>query len=213
MTTQTLAFLPGWGFKASVWTPITNQLTQYANYHCDLPAPDYHDTLKTIIDKLNRHLPDNASLVGWSLGGLLAIALCAAYPAKYQRLILVASASKFEPAPSDSFLEIAASNLPYALTQFKRLACFPNKDTDLRTHLDQHAIQDAVTLQFYLRLLFTTDLSVALNNLTQPVLQLAGSRDAIWSAHSSSQIIAASGHTFFLTHPALFIQHLISFIN
>ena len=54
--------------------------------------PDFEQML----DLLDAEIPDGSSLVGWSLGGLLAQGLVLHKPEKYSRLVLIASNAQFQ---------------------------------------------------------------------------------------------------------------------
>jgi pimeloyl-[acyl-carrier protein] methyl ester esterase len=222
MMEGTLAFLPGWGFKASVWQRMTDQLSHYQTHLCDLPTPASDDDFESITHRLNEQLSPHTTLIAWSLSGLFAISLCANYPEKYKRLVLVSSAPAFicydtdygmYPSHAHSFRQLASVNLPEAMTQFQRLVCFPSKNTSLLKELQKHALTDSATLQFYLHLLFETNVSQTFKQLTQPTLQITGSLDAVLPAHASSLAIPQAGHACFLTHQDIFIQHLMDFIS
>src|SRR5689334_1538747 len=81
-----IAFLPGFGFKASIWENIAKEFTKDQCILIDLPDKTSYSA---IIEQINNQLPDHCILVAWSLGGLLAIDLCLMFPEKFQKLVMV----------------------------------------------------------------------------------------------------------------------------
>ena len=86
---NTIAFLPGWGFKSSIWQDIANHFPENEVILIDFP----HET-DDIISVINDQLPSQCILVAWSLGGMIATDLCLAFPDKYLKLVTVASTPK-----------------------------------------------------------------------------------------------------------------------
>lgn len=197
--TDGLIFIPGWGFHASVMQPMAERFFSQAIHYADLPLiHDDRQTFQTIVEKLHVSLPANSTIVAWSLGGLFAIALCALWPEKYKKLILLASNPKFNHTYAKRFLIEAEKDLPHLMKHFLRLVCFPSKSKLLRLHLEKHVINHEASLRFYLKLLFQTDLTIEFNQLTQPVFQIAGEKDAIMQSNNADLVIANGGHAFFL---------------
>ncbi len=97
-TGQDLVLLHGWGFNGDVFNPLIDQYSQsYRISVIDLPGHGRSDEVSGGIDnwcdEIIKILPKNPILLGWSLGGLLAINI--ASKIKTQKLILVASTPKF----------------------------------------------------------------------------------------------------------------------
>src|SRR5580698_3178204 len=100
-----LVLLHGWGLNLRVWDGLTRELeSTFRVIAVDLPghgrsawnpkartpaeqAWQVHATLSSISDRY--------SLLGWSLGGQIAIDLAAAMPGSVERLILVATTPRF----------------------------------------------------------------------------------------------------------------------
>lgn len=98
---QELVFLHGWGFDSRVWQPVCEALGDDFSISCiDLPgyganrgaaiAP-FDETVGAVLDQV----PVGATLVGWSLGGMVALACARRDAARLSRLVLVATTPSF----------------------------------------------------------------------------------------------------------------------
>ena len=72
----------GFASNAQIWRPLAEVLgDRFALHAVDLPgcgeSPATDDDLDSVIDKLLRSAPTGAIWVGWSLGGMLALAAAA----------------------------------------------------------------------------------------------------------------------------------------
>ncbi|MCD8573619.1 MAG: alpha/beta hydrolase [Gammaproteobacteria bacterium] len=86
-SSPSLIFLPGWGFPSSMWKNIVALI----NHH-----QSHVSTCVELSDALSAEsFPPKAVLIGWSLGGLIAMKHCLRYPGRYQKLILINSAPYF----------------------------------------------------------------------------------------------------------------------
>jgi len=103
-TDQTWVWFPGWGFKAEVFTELAHTLPGqhywYRWYDCE--------HFDQAVEEICQSLPENAILVGWSLGGALAEAVAHQHPAP-AALITLATPPKF----------CRAKQWPYGMPQFR----------------------------------------------------------------------------------------------
>src|SRR5690606_38311261 len=85
----TLVLLHGWGVNQGVWQSIRQRLPAAVSVLTpDLPGfgvtqqfPQPY-TLDTVCQVLAEKIPDGSAVCGWSLGGLVALALATRYPKK-----------------------------------------------------------------------------------------------------------------------------------
>src|SRR5437868_4675623 len=158
-TNNTIAFLPGFGFKASIWQDIASQFPDNKVLFIDFPPAQ-----DNIISVINDHIPEHAILIAWSLGGNIAIELCLQFPNKYSKLITVASTPKWiddnewpgiSKEMMDSFYHNAITNLPKLLLKFQQLVNGKNREVQYRKWMASHAMDatQPASLLFYLRLL------------------------------------------------------------
>lgn len=95
---QNLVLLHGWGFNADVFKPLIDRYSHaYRISVIDLPGHGRSDEVSGGLDhwcdEIIKIMPKNPILVGWSLGGLLAIKIATRIPVK--KLVLIASTPKF----------------------------------------------------------------------------------------------------------------------
>jgi pimeloyl-[acyl-carrier protein] methyl ester esterase len=100
-----LALLHGWGLNGAVWQSIADELAAEFTLHIvDLPGHGESNgavvsTLSAMADAVSLALPRKTNLLGWSLGGQVAIAIAARHPAQVNKLALVATTPKFIASP------------------------------------------------------------------------------------------------------------------
>ena len=97
----TLALLHGWGMNPRVFDMLVAQLHQHFTL-LPLALPGHGgteilttNTLSAWAAQLSTQLPQQTMLLGWSLGGQVAMRIALDYPTQIQRLILVSSTPKF----------------------------------------------------------------------------------------------------------------------
>jgi len=214
-----IIFLPGWGFKASIWQSIGSNLKVGKITYCDLPklAQD-NNQLDIITQHLTEKISPNSTIIAWSLSGLIAIYLCHKYPGICKKLILVASAPKFTTI-TDSFITNAKNNITETFDQFLRTVQYPNHNAAIKTKLRNNIVnveQEKISLLHYLNLLYKTDLSSILTKLTQPIFIIQGDQDPITPKipHTwHTKTVQGAGHLPFLTNTQIFSTALQTFIN
>ncbi|MDR1424340.1 MAG: alpha/beta fold hydrolase [Azoarcus sp.] len=230
-----LALLHGWAMTPAVWMPLRAALGDIACVAAnDDPPPQGLGTddaaLSAWADSLAPSLPPASTVVGWSLGALLALELARAHPARVARLILIAATPRF----------VAAANWPHGLDA-ATLAAFVNgyarrPAITLRRFLALQTLGDAAARRLLpaleaasvthektapprpalingLNILATADLRPHLAAITQPVHLLHGDGDALmplaaahWLAHTLPDarltVLDKRGHAPLLSCPA-----------
>ena len=106
MTTQTpIVLLHGWGFLPGIWSAVIEQLRQRdVTAPIETPALPLNGNISqlTAIESLFETSPDTAHLVGWSLGGELALAYALCFPERVSSLTLISSTPCFQDqCPND----------------------------------------------------------------------------------------------------------------
>ena len=230
---SSLIFFPGLGFHASIWQPIADHFTNDDARLYDLPMTPLPESWSALTDQMNQTLPDEAILIAWSLGGIIAASLCHQFPKKYKKLILVATTPQFsdetigiQPALIQQFKKEAIHDFPNLLKKLKILAAYPNRQIHFYKKLNTPLFKQEhqTTFLFYLNLLMQIDIRDCYAHLFLPTLQIFGEQDAILPLASakhlaekypnfSTHIIKGASHIPFLSHPQEFLNCIIFFIK
>ncbi len=246
-----LVLLHGWSLNLRVWDGLVRLLApRFRVIAIDLPghgrsdwdprastpaaqAWRVHETLAPITDRY--------TLLGWSLGGQLALDLAAALPAGVERLVLIATTPKFlksstwrcgtprpllarlvhrlhcesERAVSDFLALLASGSAPGTVARVL---------SKLRAALRIHGAACPEALTAGLARLRDGDLRRALPLVRVPALVVAGQRDriirptavralarALPDAHYVE--LAGAAHAPFLSHPVQFARQLSGFLH
>lgn len=243
-TGQPIVLLHGWGFNHSIWYQVAPYLAQYGEvWQVDLPGHgqselcDYE--MDILLNVFADALPKNAIWVGWSLGGLLSMAMARWQPEYVKQLILIASSPCFEQktdwahAMQTKVLQQFGRNLQAdRVGTLKRFLALQVKDSPDARHNLRHLHQLIETsgypqldaLQQSLDFLFKTDLRNELQYITVPSLLCLGTHDALvpikmaepcqqlWSDLDIVRIQSAA-HIPFLSHFDIFCQHIATAIE
>jgi pimeloyl-[acyl-carrier protein] methyl ester esterase len=195
-----LALVHGWGMNAHVFDALGRLLeTGFEVRALDLPghggrAAVADNALQGWADDLAQQLPEGATLLGWSLGGQVAMRAALDHPHKIARLILLASTPRFV-ATADWECGMALADLqdfgaallsdPQAtLLRFLSLQTrgMPGQKTllqRLRQTLLAAPVASSEALASGLAMLRDTDLRAELPQLAQPTLVLHGALDTL----------------------------------
>ncbi len=225
-----LSLLHGWAMNAAVFEPFADRLAaHYQVNRVDLPGYGLsgnasRQDFELQLEQLARALPAS-TLIGWSMGGLYAIALCRRYPDKFKRLILLASnpcyvdrddwPSGMPAAVFNEFAESLLANWQGTIRRFIGLqmhgvAGARNLIRDISELLRKGGEPDVAVLRFGLQLLLEQDMRDELSDLAIPVLAILGMRDKLVPASLAQQLpqlnpairvecLARSAHAPFLS--------------
>jgi pimeloyl-[acyl-carrier protein] methyl ester esterase len=237
-----LVLLHGWAMHSGFFAPLLPQLTDRFRVHrVDLPghgrsAPVAPYALDAIVAALAAAVAQAAgsaaplTLLGWSLGGTVALRWASTEPARVGRLILTGTTPCFVARP-DWPHALSAPTLrqfgdefavSYRLT-LQRFVALQVRGSDharavlaqLRGELFARGAPSPAALAAALELLAATDLRGELGAIEQPAVVIAGERDTLtppaagaWLAHAlphaSFHLIRGAAHAAFLSHPAAF---------
>ncbi|MES2181839.1 MAG: pimeloyl-ACP methyl ester esterase BioH [Pseudomonadota bacterium] len=244
-TGPNLVLLHGWGMHGAVWQPLVKKLSKVFTLHLvDLPGmglsrPIEPFHLHAVAEKIAEMLPAHADIIGWSLGGQVAMRLAIDQPDLVRRLILVGTTPCYvnkadwdigiEPAVFSSFADNVNTDYHKTMTQFLTLQCMGAKDARatvklLRKKFAERPVPTAQTLQKALNILLETDLRAELERLRKPALLIHGDRDTlapVQAAHWMMQnlpiaylrVIAGASHAPFLSHQEQFIEAVVQFLE
>lgn len=242
-----LALLHGWGLHGGLFAPLVPLLAPTHRVAVvDLPGHGYSPavapyTLDTIADAVAATLDAQVpvTLLGWSLGGLVALRIAQRHPQRIARLVLVCASPRFV-AGDDWPHAMAAQTLArfadelalaYRLTLQRFLSLQVQGSEEGRKTLA--ALRGALfargepardVLAAGLDLLARTDLRDSVHAIAVPTLVVTGQRDALTPAGAGAWLaralpaarhvdIAGAAHAPFLSHPAAFGAALESFLH
>lgn len=192
-----LVLLPGWGFTPAVWKPVIAELVQLGVQRHRILTPNlpFHpqNTLAQTLGPFIQALPGHAHLIGWSLGGELALALAQAFPERLASLTLVSSTPCFmnradwsdgQPdALLDDFDQRLAADPAALLKRFSMLIRHGDsgagRDRVLGETLALANDTDPSRLAAGLSLLRDIDLRATVCAITMPTLLIHGTQDAV----------------------------------
>lgn len=229
-----IVLLHGWGFTPAVWDPVIHALAQQGFNHDRILAPALQlasDDVAQIIDALATQLPERAHIVGWSLGGELALALATRMPQRFASLTMIASTPCFmnhddwalgQPTSLlDDFDQRLAENPAALLKRFSTLIrhgdVAASRDRTLTDALAQCHENGPAQLAAGLQLLRGIDLRARVSANTVPTQLIHGAQDAVvamaaatWLAQQTNATlhpIEGASHALPLTHaPQIAVQ-------
>jgi pimeloyl-[acyl-carrier protein] methyl ester esterase len=240
-----LVLLHGWGMNLRVFDGMVAVLAgHYRVTVIDLPGHGAspwtaQTTPQSWLASLAATLPRAATLVGWSLGGQLALQLAAQPALAVRRLVLIASSPRFVQAPdwpaglTAATLQAFAAQLerdaPRTIADFLELQVRGSLDaagvrTRLQQALQQHGAAHPAALRAGLELLEHNDLRELARRVDLPALLIAGQYDRVTPPQAAQALarlmpraqllqIPRAGHAPFLSHPAPISAALLDFMR
>ena len=243
-----LVLLHGWAMHSGLWGPLVPRLARRHRVHAvdlpghgESPAPPRF-TLDGVVDALDAAFGTDGApltLVGWSLGGLVAMHWALARPDRVGRLVLIATSPRF----------VAADDWPHAMAR-ETLSRFGDELrvawkltilrflalqlhgaehsrallADMRQRLLARKAPSATTLLDALSLLQDCDFRSEAARIEQPALVVTGDRDTLaYPAagrflaerlpHARFALIAGAAHVPFLSHADAFGAALDGFLD
>ncbi len=244
-----LVLLHGWGLNLRVWDGLIHEMANsFRIITVDLPghgrsawnpkartpaeqAWQVHTTLESLS---NRY-----SLLGWSLGGQIALDLAAAVPGSVERLVLVATTPRFAanadwpygmPAATLEKMAIQLrTNYKRTVNDFLELQVRGSVGSekvlaDLKSSLFEHGEAHPKALVTGLTTLESSDLRPMLNLVRAPTLVIAGQYDRVTLPAASRALgealpdaryveIRRAAHAPFLSHTAEFAALVTEFLR
>ena len=242
-----IVLLHGWALHAGAWGPLVPRLAQRHRVHAvDLPghghsAPVSPFTLDAVVAALDEAFADAPALtvLGWSLGGQLALRWAQLRPARVARLVLVCTSPRFVAAPdwphamTEATLQRFGDELSVAwkltVQRFLALQVLGSEHGRAALALLRHDLfargePSPSMLTEALAVLATTDLRAGIVTVAQPTLVIAGERDVLtppgagrWLAATLPNTrfagIDGAAHAPFLSHPDVFGAAVETFLD
>ncbi|MFL6602862.1 MAG: pimeloyl-ACP methyl ester esterase BioH, partial [Steroidobacteraceae bacterium] len=244
-----LVLLHGWGLNVRVWDGLVEELrNRFRMIAVDLPGHGrsawsaglgtpaeqawlIHSTLTSVS---NRY-----SLLGWSLGGQIALDLAAAMPGQVDRLVLVAATPRFAQSPNwpHGMQPSALTKLATQLRQDYRQTVSDFLELQVRGSLEGSSVLEQLrkalfthgeaqpgALEAGLNTLATSDLRPTLSHVRAPALVVGGQNDRITAPAASRALAQAlpdaiyvemrrAAHAPFLSHKREFAELVDRFLR
>lgn len=242
---QKLILLPGWGMDSTVWNPVVDFLAEhYELISCDWYrvnlVDDYKERVFSLIDE---EADEYFSLLGWSLGSILAIEAASRYKERIKQLMLVSGTSRFtrdiksgyacgwpqnivkkmktalvneQQKTLDSFYTSMFSKVEVQQAQHYKFGSYANQIEN------KYEIQELETGLDYL---IQVDLREKLKEINVPTLLIHGEKDTICPIAAAEyistevhgevffQTMKGVGHIPFFTQTAEFLSIIKGFIE
>lgn len=243
-----VVLLHGFALNAALFAPLLPSLSRAHRVHVvDIPghgqsasiAPFDLPALAGAIDAAIDECHGPLVVLGWSLGGQIAMQWALMRPARVRRLVLVATTPSFVARDGWSHamtLETLARfgdelRVSYRLTLQRFLALQVHGSdegratlAELRQRLFERGEPSPGALANALAVLRRTDLRAALLRIAAPTLVIGGDRDALVPLPATRALaaalpnathvtIAGAAHAPFLSHRAAFLDALIPFVD
>lgn len=241
-----LVLLHGWGMNAAVWSPVVAGLSQTCRVTLiELPghgASRYDAAQSTLDDWVTACLavaPEQATWIGWSLGGQLAQRAALREPKRVSGLVMVTASPRFvtgdgwphamSPATLNQFARALRRDHHQTLERFLSLQVQGDEAARetlrlLRQDIAQRPEADPLALEHGLELLRTVDLRPGLGDIRCPTLWLFGERDTLVPVEVCDElerlmptaeilILQGCAHAPFLSHPRQCLRALNHFLE
>ena len=241
-----VVLLHGWALHGGMWGPWLEPLAERARLHfVDLPGhgrspwPEGAASLRDLANAVSPHVPAGAAVLGWSLGGMVALELARARPGDLAALVLVATTPCFlarddwsngmSPAVLDGFAAGLGGDYRRTISNFLALQTWGDEHAtqalrSLRASLDDHGEPDARALAAGLEILRHADLRAHLDRIAVPTLVIAGEHDRITPAAAGRELasrlptarfvqVPKAGHAPFLSHAEIVRSEVTDFLS
>ncbi|TPV59137.1 pimeloyl-ACP methyl ester esterase BioH [Aestuariibacter sp. GS-14] len=245
-TGKELVFIHGWGMNSAVFTGFLPYLRdQFRITRVCLPGfganastlPDEY-TLESLAEAVASILPDNAIVVGWSLGGLVAQHLALYHSKRVAGLITIASTPYFvadkcwpgiAPAVLTMFREQLARDYDKTVDRFLAIQAMGSATAkqdvkSIRQQVKTLPNPSLHALEAGLQLLQSVDLRSDIGRISQPTLRLYGRLDSlvptsgidrIHELHPSADTVVMphAAHAPFISHPTQTADIISNFVH
>jgi pimeloyl-[acyl-carrier protein] methyl ester esterase len=241
-----LVLLHGWAMHSGIWGPLVPRLARRFRVHAvDLPghghsalAPPF--TLDGAVDAVSAAIAGErhpVSVLGWSLGGLVAMRWATREPSRVGALALVATSPRFAAAPDWPHAASAETlsrfgdelHVAWKLT-IQRFLSLQMSGSEhgrrtlaaLRQQVFARGEPSPKALQGALDVIVTADLRAEVPAIAQRAVVISGDRDTLapvaagrWLAdhlpHATFASIPGASHVPFLSHEQAFADALDGF--
>jgi len=242
---ETVVLLHGWAMHSGIWHGFAEQLAEQVSVLCiDLPGHGLSEsvepfTLEHIVDAVYQVLPEQACVVlGWSLGGNIALRLAEKYPRRVKSLVLIASNPCFVKKDAWAGVDMrvlkafavnmqkngAATLLRFMSLQVQGMSDIKPCLQKIKTAMQACAMPTDHVLMGGLVILQTVDQRKFLQSIKIPMQIIQGDQDSLVpelvaeqcvQLHASIdiQIIKGAGHVPFMSHEQSVVALVQAFVK
>jgi pimeloyl-[acyl-carrier protein] methyl ester esterase len=241
-----LVLLHGWALNSLVWDSVAPILARgFTVVRIDLPGhggspwPPTFDDVASLARSLAPALPERCALLGWSLGGMVALELALTLTGRVERLALVATTPRFTqsedwphglPASAvERFAALLESDYEATVREFLGLQVKGDEHArstlrELRQKLLAGGTPRLEALRAGLSILRNADLRERLGRVAVPTLVIAGDHDRMTPPGAARalasgipgarlEFVPRAGHAPFLSHAGDFCRILTTFFG
>lgn len=243
--------LHGWALNRGVYDGIAKEIVAATGREflaLDLPGhgrtPEsaalqaaWHS--EAVADDLLARMPPRSVVLGWSLGGSIALQMAAQAPQRIAALVLISTTPRFaaasdwscgaDPAVLKGFVAHLSRDYRRTVTEFLELQVRGSMSAEatlkkLRVALERQGDCEPEVLQRAVTWLHRLDLRAVLARIEQPSIVITGQYDRIvhpQASHALAKLlpharcieIARCGHAPFLSHPEEFLTVVGEFVR
>jgi len=243
---EPLLMIHGWGVNSEIWTSLVGELKLFVSvYVVDLPGMGGSSsispyTLENIAKEIKANVPiKKCNIIGWSLGGQVAMFMAVKMPEFVKKLILMSTTPCFVEkkdwaygVDKEFFLNFemeAKKNLNDTLMKFfliqtrsindsKNMMGFLKREFIELKSVNKNGMQSA------LNVLKETDLRNEVNKIDKPTLIIAGDKDRLTSIKASIWLyekikgstlkeIKGANHMLFISHRETMTKSVKKFLQ
>ena len=243
---DSLLLIHGWGVNGEIWNPVLDQLTKFFKiYIIDLPGMGQSSiispyTLENLAKEIKVNVPEEkCNILGWSLGGQVAIHLAIKNPKFVKKLILMSTTpcfverydwpygvkklffNKFE---MDAKNKIDDTLMKFFLIQTKDIVNAKDTMRFLKKNFIHSSRHKTHGMQNALEILKNTDLRKEIKKINKQSLIIVGDKDrltypdaSVWLSKNikASTLVRIKGanHMPFISHSKEIIDSIKEFTN
>jgi len=243
---EPLLMIHGWGVNSEIWVSLVDELKLFASvYLIDLPGMGGSSsispyTLDNIAKEIKANVPiKKFNILGWSLGGQVAMSLAIRMPEFVEKLILMSTTPCFVEKKDwsygvnkqffSNFEMEAKQNLNNTLMKFFLIQTRDIDDSKnvmrfLKNEFIELKDENKSGMQLALNVLKETDLRNEVQKIDKPTLIIAGDKDRLTSSKASILLyekikgatlkeIKGANHMPFISHRETMTESVKKFLQ
>jgi pimeloyl-ACP methyl ester carboxylesterase len=181
--------IPGWNIRGEIFQKYFPGATYFTP-----PLATTNTPYDEAVAELKKIITSPVHIIGWSMGGQIAILFAAQYPAFVSKLTLFSTAAVFsaDASAKESFYKLCESDFLRAIKYFHRL--MGNLSVEDSLLLKNNFINDQSNALRYLHELHTRELTSEVQRISCPVTITHSQEDQIISFTQSIALAKAIPH-------------------